>query len=247
MLDPPAQTACLYCLQMKYASLLAQKLEQHGTQVWLVNTGELEGGVRGQVACNWWGGWTQDAGCCLVSKTIQSLLTPEGAHHPLLPALAGWTGGPYGVGCRMNLRHTFAIVDAMHSGELRGAEYETLPTFNLQVRWAGFLTAFPLAVSRCCAVRCLLGWDGLRCVALHAARPFPLNLDALAGAQVLHRGALPAAAAQQHLGRQGSLLPAPAPAGTDVCGQLHKVRGGPREEGNEFCSCWKTCACVSHA
>jgi ATP-dependent phosphoenolpyruvate carboxykinase len=33
----------------------------------------------------------------------------------------------------MNLRHTFAIVDAIHSGELRKAEYETLPTFNLQV------------------------------------------------------------------------------------------------------------------
>ena len=46
---------------------------------------------------------------------------------------AGWTGGPYGVGYRFKLRHTRAIVDAIHSGELTAAEYETMPTFNLQV------------------------------------------------------------------------------------------------------------------
>lgn len=30
----------------------------------------------------------------------------------------GWTGGRYGVGQRMSLKHTRAIVDAIHSGEL---------------------------------------------------------------------------------------------------------------------------------
>ena len=45
----------------------------------------------------------------------------------------GWTGGPYGVGYRFKLRHTRAIVDAIHSGELGAGEYETMPIFNLQV------------------------------------------------------------------------------------------------------------------
>jgi ATP-dependent phosphoenolpyruvate carboxykinase len=37
------------------------------------------------------------------------------------------------VGYRFKLRHTRAIVDAIHSGEVTAAEYETMPTFNLQV------------------------------------------------------------------------------------------------------------------
>ena len=73
----------------------------------------------------------------------------------------GWTGGPFGVGQRLKLEHTRviqwelaflmlllphlgcltsnfpcptqAIVDAIHSGELAGAEYEEVPIFNLQV------------------------------------------------------------------------------------------------------------------
>lgn len=55
----------------KYAELLAARLQQHNSRVWLVNT--------------------------------------------------GWTGGPYGVGHRMKLAHTRAILDAIHSGELRDA------------------------------------------------------------------------------------------------------------------------------
>ncbi|KAI3429628.1 hypothetical protein D9Q98_005714 [Chlorella vulgaris] len=54
-----------------------------------------------------------------------------GAHVWLINT--GWTGGPYGVGYRFKLRHTRAIVNAIHSGELGAAEYETMPTFNLQV------------------------------------------------------------------------------------------------------------------
>lgn len=67
----------------KYASMLAEKVEKHGTSVWLINT--------------------------------------------------GWTGGSYGTGYRFKLRHTRAIVDAIHSGELAKAEYENMPIFNLQI------------------------------------------------------------------------------------------------------------------
>jgi len=67
----------------KYAELLAAKIEQHGANVWLVNT--------------------------------------------------GWSGGAYGVGERMKLAWTRAIVDAIHSGELAGAPTVTDPTFGLAV------------------------------------------------------------------------------------------------------------------
>lgn len=67
----------------KYASMLAEKMEKHGTTAWLINT--------------------------------------------------GWTAGSYGSGYRFKLRHTRAIVDAIHSGELTNAEYDTLHVFNLQV------------------------------------------------------------------------------------------------------------------
>jgi phosphoenolpyruvate carboxykinase (ATP) len=67
----------------KYASMLAEKMDKHGTTAWLINT--------------------------------------------------GWTAGSYGTGYRFKLRHTRAIVDAIHSGELLEAEYETMPVFNLQV------------------------------------------------------------------------------------------------------------------
>lgn len=43
------------------------------------------------------------------------------------------SGGSYGTGYRFKLKHTRAIVDAIHSGELGNAEYETMPVFNLRV------------------------------------------------------------------------------------------------------------------
>jgi len=67
----------------KYAAMLAEKMAQHGTQAWLVNT--------------------------------------------------GWSGGKYGVGQRMSLKVTRAIVDAIHSGELAGAPCVASPYFGLQV------------------------------------------------------------------------------------------------------------------
>jgi len=68
---------------LKYAALLAQKMTEHSTNAWLINT--------------------------------------------------GWTGGSFGQGKRIKLKHTRAIVDAIHSGELLEAEYDTLPEFGLHV------------------------------------------------------------------------------------------------------------------
>jgi len=45
----------------------------------------------------------------------------------------GWTGGGYGVGQRMSLKHTRAILDAIHNGSLAKAPSKTLPIFNVQV------------------------------------------------------------------------------------------------------------------
>lgn len=45
----------------------------------------------------------------------------------------GWSGGVYGVGKRMSLSHTRAIINAALDGSLASAEYETLPIFNLAI------------------------------------------------------------------------------------------------------------------
>jgi len=45
----------------------------------------------------------------------------------------GWTGGPYGVGSRMRLGHTRAMVRAALAGQLDGAEYVTDPVFGLDM------------------------------------------------------------------------------------------------------------------
>ncbi|KAI8464701.1 MAG: phosphoenolpyruvate carboxykinase, splice variant [Monoraphidium minutum] len=68
---------------MKYAAMLAERMQKHGTKAWLVNT--------------------------------------------------GWTGGSYGVGRRMSLRHTRRIIDAIHSGELSRADTAVMPLFGLEV------------------------------------------------------------------------------------------------------------------
>lgn len=66
-----------------YAEMLAQKLEQHQSHAWLLNT--------------------------------------------------GWSKGGYGKGERMNLKHTRAMVDAIHEETLLETEFETTPLFELQV------------------------------------------------------------------------------------------------------------------
>ncbi len=45
----------------------------------------------------------------------------------------GWSGGGYGVGARMKLKYTRAIIDAIHSGELAKAPTTEDPIFGLQV------------------------------------------------------------------------------------------------------------------
>lgn len=45
----------------------------------------------------------------------------------------GWTGGPYGVGTRMRIRFTRAMIQAALTGALDAVHYETHPVFNLQM------------------------------------------------------------------------------------------------------------------
>jgi phosphoenolpyruvate carboxykinase (ATP) len=66
-----------------YASLLGEKMDQHGTQVYLVNT--------------------------------------------------GWSGGPYGVGSRMDINITRELVHAALSGALEDVEYRENSQFHLMV------------------------------------------------------------------------------------------------------------------
>jgi phosphoenolpyruvate carboxykinase (ATP) len=45
----------------------------------------------------------------------------------------GWTGGPYGVGTRMKISYTRAMINAALSGQLDAVGYHTDPIFNLEV------------------------------------------------------------------------------------------------------------------
>lgn len=45
----------------------------------------------------------------------------------------GWTGGPYGVGQRMKIKHTRAMLNAAIEGKLDNVYYETDPIFGIQV------------------------------------------------------------------------------------------------------------------
>lgn len=45
----------------------------------------------------------------------------------------GWTGGPHGVGHRMSLKHTRAIIDAINNGTLDGVETRTDELFGFEV------------------------------------------------------------------------------------------------------------------
>lgn len=66
-----------------YARVLGEKMDQHGSSAYLVNT--------------------------------------------------GWSGGSYGVGKRMSLKITRAIIDAILNDSLDAAEFETMPIFNFQI------------------------------------------------------------------------------------------------------------------
>jgi len=45
----------------------------------------------------------------------------------------GWTGGPYGVGTRMKIAHTRAMITAALTGQLDKVEYVKHPVFNIDV------------------------------------------------------------------------------------------------------------------
>jgi phosphoenolpyruvate carboxykinase (ATP) len=45
----------------------------------------------------------------------------------------GWSGGPYGVGSRMKLSFTRAIITAALEGKLEDVEYETDPVFGMMM------------------------------------------------------------------------------------------------------------------
>jgi len=45
----------------------------------------------------------------------------------------GWAGGGYGVGKRMDISATRAIIDAILDGSIENAEFENFPIFNLQI------------------------------------------------------------------------------------------------------------------
>ena len=45
----------------------------------------------------------------------------------------GWSGGPYGVGNRMNLRYTRAMITNAITGELDEFDFEPDPVFSLLI------------------------------------------------------------------------------------------------------------------
>jgi phosphoenolpyruvate carboxykinase (ATP) len=45
----------------------------------------------------------------------------------------GWVGGPFGIGRRISIRHTRALLDAALDGKLAGAEYRKDPVFGFEV------------------------------------------------------------------------------------------------------------------
>jgi len=67
----------------KYAEMLAERMAEHGSKVWLVNT--------------------------------------------------GWTGGAFGTGERISLRHTRSIIDAIHLDRLHDTDTQVDPVFKFRV------------------------------------------------------------------------------------------------------------------
>ena len=45
----------------------------------------------------------------------------------------GWTGGPYGIGKRMKLSYTRAMISAALEGKLSKVAFETMPVFELNI------------------------------------------------------------------------------------------------------------------
>ncbi len=64
-------------------------------------------------------------------KLLQAFIAKTGASCWLVNT--GWTGGAYGVGKRMSITHTRALLRAALAGELDNVEYRTDPFFGLQI------------------------------------------------------------------------------------------------------------------
>lgn len=65
------------------------------------------------------------------AKMLGEKLTESGAHVWLINT--GWTGGPYGVGSRMKLAYTRAMITAALEGQLDKVRFDTIPVFGLQI------------------------------------------------------------------------------------------------------------------
>ena len=65
------------------------------------------------------------------AKMLGSLLSAHKANVWLINT--GWSGGPYGIGKRMKLAHTRAMVHAALAGELDSVKTDTDPVFGLAV------------------------------------------------------------------------------------------------------------------
>jgi len=67
----------------------------------------------------------------IYGKLLQALIAKNGASCWLVNT--GWTGGAYGVGKRMSIAHTRALLRAALAGELDNATYRTDPFFGLSI------------------------------------------------------------------------------------------------------------------
>ena len=67
----------------QYAQLLGKKIEKHGVNIWLVNT--------------------------------------------------GWTGGPYGIGNRISLKHTRKLITSVLNGDLDDVSFTNFDVFDLAI------------------------------------------------------------------------------------------------------------------
>src|SRR6478752_1998428 len=68
------------------------------------------------------------------SKYAELLAEKMQQHHAKVWLVnTGWSGGSYGVGARVKLKHTRAIIDAIHSGTLAAAKTERDPVFGFEV------------------------------------------------------------------------------------------------------------------
>ena len=68
------------------------------------------------------------------NKYAELLATKMKQHHARVWLVnTGWSGGAYGVGKRISLKHTRAIVDAIHGGTLAGITTERDPVFGFEM------------------------------------------------------------------------------------------------------------------